>query len=414
MRKCIFIVIGLLLSALLTTALFSACGKQAQEAGMVVTAQTKEASDEETTAAESTTAAEDGDRAFPDATADELSALGDAYSAKSLLNACTDTFFENEDPHYSAEFTGKMTAKEMKAALFLGSRCPLYEFYFGKPETVEFAAGSNPLETAADETRTYAVYSEKNMNAMLQKLLRLDGVTAGALADAAGGDTRFFCQDGKLYLAETARVSSKAPYAVAEETSRLRDGRYRVSVHYALFEDETMVDLDGQGELIAGIVTVDGERHWAIFSYSAFLQREQPAEDAAGGDAETKPAAANTAADAYKLLGESADAVVKAYGSDYKEKTANAIVYDTPGMRVRLSGGKVSAVTLWGSAAVYGDLRADMTAKELTAMEDGVEIEEYDDAAEATFSLDGYQFLYVWENYGGEGDAAARVTISKE
>ena len=97
----------------------------------------------------------------------------------------------------------------------------------------------------------------------------------------------------------------------------------------------------------------------------------------------------------------------------YKEKTASSIVYETPGLRLRLNNGKVSAVTVWGDTAVFGDLRANMTAKELQAVDAGVEIEEYDDAAEATVNMGGYQFLYTWEKYDGVNDAAARVTISK-
>lgn len=414
MKKYITAGLSLLLVLLFTAALFSACGKKAQETAAQAT--TEEEKDDETTTGDITAEKETKESSSKEATDDELSVLGRSFNARSLLNACTDTFFVNEDPSYMAEFTGNMTAAEIKNALFLGSRSPLYEFYFDKPDTVTYSAGLNPLDADAARERTYVVYDEKKTDAMLQKMLGLKNVTAKAMAEAEGGSTKFYCKDGKLYLEETARVSSHAPYAAVEEVSRLRDGKYRISVQYALFENEEMISLEGQGELIAGIVVAAGERHWAVYSYSAFLRRTQPQEETTGEDesAAGTASATYTAADAYLLLGESADEAVKAYGNNYKEKTSSSIVYETPGVRLRLNGGKVSAVTLWGETAVYDNLRANMTAKELQAVDSSVEIEEYDDAAEATVSIDGYVFLYTWEKYNGVNDAAARVTISKE
>lgn len=414
MKKCFTVGLSLLLILLLITALFSACGKKARETAVQLT--TEEEEDDETTTEDITAVKDKNDSASKDATDEELSVIGRTYSSQSLLNACSDAFFVNEDPHFSAEFTGNMTAEEIKNALYLGSRCPFYDFYFGKPDTVTYSAGLNPLDEDAAWELTYVVYDEKKTDAMLQKMLGLKNLTAKAVAEAEGGGTKFFCKDGKLYLQETNRVSSKAPYAVVEEVSRLRDGKYRISVQYALFENEEMIPLEGQGELIAGIVNAAGERHWAVYSYSAFLRREQPAEETTGEDgaaAETTKPAETSAVNAYKLIGESADEAVKTYGDGYKEKTASSIVYETPGLRLRLNNGKVSAVTVWGDTAVFGDLRANMTAKELQAVDAGVEIEEYDDAAEATVNMGGYQFLYTWEKYDGVNDAAARVTISK-
>ena len=407
---------SLLLVLLLTASLFSACGKKAEETAAQATT---EAETEEETTEDITGTGKKEAAAFPEASADELSVLGETYSSQSLVNACTDSFFLCEDPHFSADFTGNLTAEEAKNALFLGSRSPLYDFYYGKPKTVEYSEGLNPLDASVSGDRSYVMYEEKKVDAMLRDMLNMKDLTAEDLADAPGGSTKFYCQDGYLYLEETARVSGKTPYAVADEVTRLRGGRYRVTVHYALFENEKMLDLEGEGELIAGIVTAEGERHWAVFSYSAFLQRAQPEEATTAGrengtaTAETTTAQAASASSAYMMVGERADAVTKAYGNGYKEKTATAIVYEKPGMRFRLSDGRVSAVTLWGETEVYADLRADMTAAELKALDRSVVIEEYDDAAEATVSRGGYTFLYVWENYKGESDAAARVTITK-